>query len=103
MAINTRDFHSPLALVSALLCAACAAPETVNPNSPTVTAAAASPIALQQLATGVMSGWRGTLGGLRSDFGIFGRESYNFALGDTRSTTNYLIGIAVGANRLDPG
>lgn len=81
---------------------ACSSPDIVNPNSPTVTAAAASPVALQQLATGVLAGWRGTLGGLRSDFGIFGRESYNFTLGDTRATTNFLIGIAVGANALDP-
>jgi len=85
-----------------LLFAACTAPDVVNPNSPTVTAAAASPVAIQQLATGVLAGWRGTLGGLRSDFGMFGRESYNFTLGDTRATTNFLIGIAVGANRLDP-
>src|SRR6185312_2833132 len=93
---------SRFATLFALFCAACTAPDIENPNSPTVTAAAASPVALQQLATGVMAGWRGTLGGLRSDFGIFGRESYNFTLGDTRATTNFLIGIAVGANALDP-
>src|SRR5437763_5208690 len=89
-------------IACAIICAACSNPEIVNPNSPTVTAAAASPVALQQLATGGMAGWRGTIGGLRSDSGIFGRESYNFTLGDTRATTNYLIGIAVGATKLDP-
>jgi len=100
--MNTRHSRSRLTIACALCCAACSAPEIENPNSPTVTAAAASPVALQQLATGVLAGWRGTLGGLRSDFGIFGRESYNFTLGDTRATTNYLIGVAVGANALDP-
>ena len=85
-----------------LVAIACSAPTIDNPNSPTVAGAASSPLAIQQLATGVMAGWRGTLGGLRSDWGMFGRESYNFTLGDTRATTNFLIGIAVGANRLDP-
>src|SRR5581483_6525419 len=103
---HSKSFRARVALASlpfiGFAFAACKAPEIVNPNSPTVQAAAASPVAIQQLATGVMAGWRGTLGSLRSDFGIFGRESYNFTLGDTRATTNYLIGIAVGANRLDP-
>ena len=99
--MNARHSCAVVALVVVSL-VACSAPDINNPNIPTVTAAAASPVALQQLATGVMAGWRGTLGGLRSDFGIFGRESYNFTLGDTRATTNYLIGIAVGANALDP-
>src|SRR5579862_5610392 len=91
-----------LALAAALSLTACETPSIVNPNSPSVAGAATSPQALVQEATGVLAGWRGTLGGLRSDVGMFGRESYNFTTGDTRATTNFLIGIAVGANKLDP-
>jgi hypothetical protein len=91
-----------LTLVTVLLFTACETPTIVNPNSPSVTGAATSPQAVVQEATGILAGWRGTLGAFRSDVGIFGREGYNFNLGDTRSTSNYLIGIAVGANRLDP-
>jgi hypothetical protein len=99
---HTSSKLGTLTLIAALSLTACETPGIVNPNSPSVVGAATSPQALAQEATGVLAGWRGTLGGFRSDVGIFGRESYNFTLGDTRATTNYLIGIAVGANRLDP-
>jgi hypothetical protein len=97
-----RHYVRALMLVTVLLGTACESPTIVNPNSPSVIGAATSPQAIAQEAAGIMAGWRGTLGGIRSDAGIFGREGYNFNLGDTRSTSNYLIGIAVGANRLDP-
>lgn len=101
--MTTTASIGKLTVIAALLLTACEGyTHVTNPNSPSVTAAAADPNALVQEANGVMVSWRGTLGGYRSDVGLFGRESYNFALGDTRSTTNFLVGIAVGSNRLDP-
>ena len=97
-----RQILRTLALVTVFVFTACEAPTIVNPNSPSVIGASTSPQAIAQEATGILFGWRGALGGFRSDVAIFGREGYNFNLGDTRSTSNYLIGIAVGANRLDP-
>ena len=71
-----------------------------NPNSPTVTAAAGDPSALQLLATGLQSNFRSGRAGLISDAGIFGRESYNYFPTDGRSTSHYLIGILVGGNQV---
>ncbi len=71
-----------------------------NYNSPTADAFAGDPAAVQLLVSGLQSGQRSFHAGMVSDFGIFGRESYNYFPTDGRTQSNYLIGIP-GPQRLE--
>lgn len=74
-----------------------------NPNSATVAGAAADPLAVQLLATGLLSNFRGNTTGFPQQVGILGRESYTYTPTEGRNTTHYLIGILVaGQQKLDP-
>ncbi len=74
-----------------------------NPNAVTVASAAADPLAVQLLATGLLSDLRGNTTGYPQTVGILGRESYTYTPTEGRNTTHYLIGIAVaGQQKLDP-
>jgi hypothetical protein len=74
-----------------------------NPNAVTVAGAAADPLAVQLLATGLLSDHRGNTTGFMQPSGILGRESYTFTPTEGRNTTHYLVGILVaGQQKLDP-
>jgi hypothetical protein len=73
-----------------------------NYNAPSVDALSKDPNGIQLLATGILVAERGGLAGLTRDFGIFGREVYNYFTTDGRTVSNYLIGLA-NPQRLDPG
>jgi len=73
-----------------------------NYNSPTVDALSRDPNGVQLLATGILVAERAGHAGLTRDFGIFGREVYNYFTTDGRTVSNYLIGLA-NPQRLDPG
>lgn len=74
-----------------------------NPNSATVEGASADPLAVQLLATGLLSNFRGNTTGFPQQVGILGRESYTYTPTEGRNTTHYLIGILVaGQQKLDP-
>ena len=77
--------------------------QLTNPNSATILGANADPNALQLTATGLLSDFRGQRTGQMSQLGRLGRESYIFTPQEGRNTTNYLIGITIGAKtELDP-
>ena len=83
--------------------AACSADRLVIPNynQPTTEGLSKDPAAVQLLASGVMDGVRDGIAGMARDFGIFGRETYNYFPTDGRNISNYLVGIP-GPQRLDP-
>jgi hypothetical protein len=73
-----------------------------NPNSVTVAGAAADPLAVQLLATGLLSDLRGNVTGYPQGVGILGRESYTYTPTEGRNTTTYLVGISVaGQQKID--
>lgn len=77
--------------------------DITNPNAVTVAGAAADPLAVQLLATGLQSDFRGNTTGFPQQVGILGRESYTYTPTEGRNTTHYLIGISVaGIQKLDP-
>ena len=96
----------PVALLGALslTIAGCNADKlnVPNYNSPTVVALAKDPNGIQLLATGILVSERGALAGVNRDWGIFGREVYNYFTTDGRTVSNYLVGLA-NPQRLDPG
>jgi hypothetical protein len=92
-------------VAAAMFLAACSADDLniTNPNAVTVEGAAGDPAAVQLLATGILSDFRGNVTGFPQMVGILGRESYTFTPTEGRNTTHYLIGILVaGQQKLDP-
>jgi starch-binding outer membrane protein, SusD/RagB family len=79
-------------LAASLGVASCSEPTVGNYNSPTVEAAGKDPSSLQLQATGLLSQQRAPITGMTSDFGIFGRESFNYFPTDGRSHTHYVFG-----------
>ena len=72
-----------------------------NYNQPTTAGLGKDPKAVQLLASGVMDGTRDAMARMNQDFGIFGREVYNYFATDGRFISNYLVGIP-GPQRIDP-
>ena len=72
-----------------------------NYNQPTTEGLSKDPSAVQLLASGLLDGTRDGFAGMTRDFGIFGREAYNYFPTDGRNVSNYLVGIP-GPQRLDP-
>jgi hypothetical protein len=72
-----------------------------NFNQPTTEGVSKDPKGVQLLASGVLAGDRNSLAGMVRDFGVFGREAYNYFPTDGRFISNYLVGIP-GPQRLDP-
>ncbi|MBU6366424.1 MAG: RagB/SusD family nutrient uptake outer membrane protein [Gemmatimonadetes bacterium] len=94
----------PLGLLAAAAALAGCNPDRLvisNPNSPTVAAAGADPLALQLQATGLLRQLRNGRGSFVTSTGRFGREAYIYTPQEGRNTSAYLIGIS-GQNRLDP-
>jgi hypothetical protein len=83
--------------------AACGADRLVIPNynQPTTEGVSKDPTGVQLLATGILANERNQAAGTNQNFGIFGRESYNYFATDGRFISNYLTGIP-GPQRLDP-
>jgi starch-binding outer membrane protein, SusD/RagB family len=83
--------------------AACSADRLTIPNynAPTTVGLGKDPNAVQLLASGVLDGTRDAMAGTMRDFGVFGREVYNYFSTDGRTISNYLTGIP-GPQRLDP-
>jgi len=102
--MRIRPAVSALALAASFV-SACKTSDLniTNPNSVTVEGAAADPLAVQLLATGLLADLRTITAGYPSVVGILGRESYVFTPTEGRNTTHYLIGISVGGiQKLDP-
>ena len=72
-----------------------------NYNQPTTEGVAKDPKGVQLLASGLLDGIRDAFAGTSRDFGVFGREAYNYFATDGRFISNYLVGIP-GPQRLDP-
>ncbi|HVS60284.1 MAG TPA: RagB/SusD family nutrient uptake outer membrane protein [Gemmatimonadaceae bacterium] len=72
-----------------------------NYNQPTTEGVSKDSKGVQLLATGVLAGVRNNMAGTNRDFGVFGREVYNYFSTDGRTISNYLVGIP-GPQRLDP-
>jgi hypothetical protein len=91
------------ALASLAALAACNSDKLAitNPNTPTVAAAAADPLALQLQANGLLRQLRNGRGAFITSTGRFGREAYVYTPQEGRNTSAYLIGIS-GQNKLDP-
>jgi hypothetical protein len=101
--IRRRFWHGAgLGLVLAAV-AACSADRLVIPNynAPTTEGVSKDPSGVQLLASGILANERNQLAGMNQDFGIFGREVYNYFSTDGRFISNYLTGIP-GPQRLDP-
>jgi len=83
--------------------AACSADRLVIPNynQPTTEGVGKDPQGVQLLASGILDGTRDGMAGMNRDFGVFGREAYNYFPTDGRFISNYLNGI-LGPQRLDP-
>lgn len=82
------------ALVGAVVLAGCSADRlnVPNYNSPTPEGAAASPlVALAQASSGLITQMRGLGTGPISQFGILGREAFNYTPQEGRNTTGYLV------------
>jgi hypothetical protein len=99
---NRRIFFMRIRSLGAVLAlsalAACKTSDLAitNPNVVTVEGAAADPAAVQLLATGLLSDFRGNTTGYPQGVGILGRESYTYTPTEGRNTTHYLIGISSG-------
>ena len=89
---------------SAVLVAACSADRLTvpNPNTATQEAAAGALGAFQLQVTGVFRQLRNGRGAYITATARLGREGYIYTPNDGRNTSHFLIGIAAGANRLDP-
>jgi hypothetical protein len=72
-----------------------------NYNQPTTEGVSKDPKGVQLLASGVLDGIRDNFAATNQDFGVFGREVYNYFATDGRTISNYLVGIP-GPQRLDP-
>jgi len=72
-----------------------------NYNAPTTEGVAGDPNGVQLLVTGILDAERDKFAGINRDFGVFGRETYNYFTTDGRTISNYLTGIP-GPQRLDP-
>ena len=83
--------------------AACSSERLVIPNynQPTTEGVSKDPKGVQLLVSGILVGTRNSMIGMNRDFGIFGREAYNYFATDGRFISNYLVGIP-GPQRLDP-
>lgn len=83
--------------------AACSTEKLVIPNynQPTTEGVAKDPKGVQLLASGLLDGTRDGMAAMNRDFGVFGREAYNYFPTDGRTISNYLVGIP-GPQRLDP-
>ncbi|MBC7790750.1 MAG: RagB/SusD family nutrient uptake outer membrane protein [Anaerolineae bacterium] len=83
--------------------AACSADKLVIPNfnQPTIDGLSKDPRAVQLLASGVLDGIRDGQTATNENFGVFGREAYNYFATDGRFISNFLVGIP-GPQRLDP-
>jgi len=83
--------------------AACSSEKLVIPNynQPTTEGVAKDPKGVQLLASGILDGTRDAMAGMNRDFGVFGREAYNYFATDGRFISNYLTGIP-GPQRIDP-
>lgn len=98
-----RFWHGARLGLLGLGLAACNSERLVIPNynQPTTEGVSKDPKGVQLLASGLLAGVRNTTIGLNRDFGIFGREVYNYFPTDGRTISNYLVGIP-GPQRLDP-
>ena len=83
--------------------AACSTEKLVIPNynQPTTEGVSKDPKGVQLLASGLLDGIRDNFAATNRDFGVFGRETYNYFATDGRFISNYLVGIP-GPQRLDP-
>ena len=83
--------------------AACSAEKLTIPNynQPTTEGVSKDPKGVQLLASGLLDGVRDGQAATNRDFGVFGREAYNYFATDGRFISNYLVGIP-GPQRLDP-
>ena len=83
--------------------AACSADRLVIPNynAPTTEGVSKDPTGVQLLVNGILDDDRDQLAATNEQFGIFGRESYNYFSTDARNISNFLTGIP-GPQRLDP-
>jgi hypothetical protein len=83
--------------------AACSADRLTIPNynSPTTEGVSKDPNGVKLLANGILVGTRNAMAGMNRDFGVFGREAYNYFATDGRFISNYLVGIP-GPQRIDP-
>jgi hypothetical protein len=83
--------------------AACTADRLVIPNynAPTTEGVSKDPTGVQQLVNGILDDDRDQLAATAEQFGIFGREAYNYFSTDGRTISNFLTGIP-GPQRLDP-
>jgi hypothetical protein len=98
-----RFWHGARLGLLALGLAACSTEKLVIPNynQPTTEGVSKDPKGVQLLASGILDGVRDAMPGMARDFGIFGREVYNYFPTDGRTISNYLVGIP-GPQRLDP-
>lgn len=101
--IRRRLWHGARLGMLLAAVAACSADRLVIPNynAPTTEGVSKDPTGVQLLASGILANERNQLGGMNQDFGIFGREVYNYFATDGRFISNYLTGIP-GPQRLDP-
>lgn len=83
--------------------AGCTADRLVIPNynAPTIDVVKNDPSGVQLLVLGILLNERNQLAGPNEQFGIFGREVYNYFQTDGRTVSNFLTGIP-GPQRLDP-
>jgi hypothetical protein len=83
--------------------AACSTEKLVIPNynQPTTEGVSKDPKGVQLLASGILAGTRNSMAGMNRDWGVFGREAYNYFATDGRFISNYLVGIP-GPQRIDP-
>jgi hypothetical protein len=98
-----RFWHGARLGLLGLGLAACSTEKLVIPNynQPTTEGVSKDPKGVQLLASGILDGVRDAMPGMARDFGIFGREVYNYFPTDGRTISNYLVGIP-GPQRLDP-
>jgi hypothetical protein len=83
--------------------AACSTEKLVIPNynQPTTEGVSKDPKGVQLLVSGILDGTRDNMAAMNRDWGVFGREAYNYFATDGRFISNYLVGIP-GPQRLDP-
>lgn len=100
---HRRLWHGARVGILIAAIAACNSEKLVIPNynQPTTEGVSKDPKGVQLLASGLLDGIRDAFAGVNRDYGIFGREVYNYFATDGRTISNYLIGIP-GPQRLDP-
>jgi hypothetical protein len=83
--------------------AACSTEKLVIPNynQPTTEGVSKDPKGVELLASGILDGTRDNMASMNRDWGVFGREAYNYFATDGRFISNYLVGIP-GPQRIDP-